>query len=210
MSKQRRPNDELNNDTAVAGHQLMPSTIANEFPEGAGPTSPNAPDGENYNKPYRVRTAYGPRQRVQLRCSGVGRTKQSFKAECDINVIMSRYLKTGVLEHVRQGVARYGDVSGADFQEAQNFVAGAISMFHDLPSHIRTMFENQPALFFDFMENPANAAKARELGLVAPENNSSTPPSGEVASVKPDAASSNVEAKAPGGTPAQTLPAKAA
>lgn len=146
---------------------------------------------------------YDPHRRVSISFHGVGRTKQSFRDDCDINNIMARYMKTGVLDHVRAEVAQYGDVSGADFQGALDLVAGAKSMFHSLPSNIRTEFENNPAKFFEFMENPANAQRAREMGLLAPEAPSSTPPSGIVRQSEPASATQSVEASGkPGEAPA--------
>lgn len=123
-------------------------------------------------------SAYGQKKRVQLHCPAPGRTKQSFAAECDINTIMARYMKTGVLEHVREDIAQYLDVSGVDFQKSMDLVAGAQSMFHSLPSHIRTKFDNSPRAFLEFMENPANAQEAISLGLATAQAEPSIPPSG--------------------------------
>jgi len=151
---------------------------------------------------------YGPKRKISLNFSGEGRTKQSFKDECDINRIMSRYYKTGLLEHVQTAVAQYLDVTGADFQDAQNLVAGANSMFHMLPSHVRTKFENSPAKFLEFMENPANAQEAISLGLGTARAESSTPPTSAGASAAPAASTQAAEASETGGAP--TPAAKAA
>lgn len=134
-----------------------------------------------------------------------GRTKQAFKAECDVNTIMSRYLKTGVLEHVRDSVAQYLDVTGVDFQEAQQLVAGAQSMFHSLPAHIRTEFDNNPGVFLKFMEDPRNAPKAREMGLLPSEGQPSYPPTEVSPGVQPAAPT---QAAAPSGTGGDTPPAQ--
>jgi len=149
-------------------------------------------------------TAYSPKRRTQIRFPTEGRTKQSFKAECDINTIMARYMKTGLLDHVRQGVAQYLDVTGADFQDAQNLVAGAQSMFHALPSHIRTKFDNNPRDFLAFMENPANAEEARKMGLLPVEAPSSTPPTEGGAKTPPAPSTPAPAASKPGGDTPQT------
>lgn len=118
-------------------------------------------------------TAYGPKVKQQLICEpGFGRTKQSFKDECDINNILKRFQKTGVLDFVNKHAAQYGDVIGADFQSAMNIIAQANSMFADLPAHLRTRFENDPAQFLDFVADEKNRPEALELGLLkqpAPE-----------------------------------------
>lgn len=145
---------------------------------------------------------YGPKRKVSITFTEPGLAKQSFKAECDINTIMARYMKTGLLDHVRAQQGRYLDVTGADFQAAQNLVAGATSMFFDLPSSIRERFDNNPAFFLEFMENPANAQEAASLGLQTAQAESSHPPSGEVASVEPAASTQNVEDSVKPSTPA--------
>jgi len=161
--------------------------------------------------PLLSKTIYSPysqKRKVSITFPADGRTKQSFKSECDINTIMARYMKTGLLEHVRKDVGRYADVSGADFFEAQNLVAGANSMFFSLPSHIREQFENNPGVFLEFMENPANAQKATEMGLIKAQDVSSGPPTGEAASVQPAPSSPNVEAPKGPGAPTQNPVAK--
>lgn len=113
-------------------------------------------------------TAYGPKERVQITFTGPGRTKQSFKAESDINNIMARFKKTGVIDFATRYQARYADVSAMDFMECMQTVANAKSMFFSMPAHVRDRFENKPELFLDFVQNPANQQEARELGLLKP------------------------------------------
>lgn len=115
------------------------------------------------------RTAYGPKSKVSLSFPAQGRTKQSFKDECDINVIMGRYMKTGVLNFVNRFAPQYSDVSGIDYQEAMFTVAQARSMFQQLPAQIRDQFRNDPAQFLDFVHDPANAAEMAQMGLLTPE-----------------------------------------
>lgn len=113
-----------------------------------------------YAPKLKVSTAFPPEE---------GRTKQSFKAECDINNIMARFQKTGVLAFANQHEARYGDVTGVDFAEAMRIVADARSMFADMPARLRDRFQNDPARFLEFVQNPANKEEARALGLLKPE-----------------------------------------
>lgn len=112
------------------------------------------------------RSAYSPKDRVQLSFPlvGFGRTKQSFKDDADINVIVSRFLKSGYLPPAVQE-PRFGDVSGLEFQEAMQLVAVAQSQFEALPSVVRSRFKNDPAAFLDFVGNPDNAPELIEMGL---------------------------------------------
>lgn len=115
------------------------------------------------------KTAYGPKRRVSLSFPTKGRTRQSFKAECDINNIMSRFRKTGVLDFTSRYEAQYGDVTAVDFTAAMNTVAQARGMFFAMPAHIRDRFGNKPENFLAFVQNPANKDEARHLGLLKPE-----------------------------------------
>jgi len=98
-------------------------------------------------------------------------TKQSFKAECDINLIMKRFKKTqGVdfMDSVKTAVSgQYGDFSNVpDYRAALDQVNNAKAMFGSLPSKVRARFSNDPAEFLDFMHDSRNVDEAIALGLV--------------------------------------------
>lgn len=93
-------------------------------------------------------------------------TQQNHKRECDVNWIIRKYDKTGILDHVQRIEARYGDVTGADFRKAQDLFINAHNMFNDLPADIKKRFRQSPAEFLEFMENPANRDEAIKLGLI--------------------------------------------
>lgn len=124
----------------------------------------NQPNMHTLNIPFI--TAYGPKTKCPMAFPSVGKTKQSFKDECDINVIMSRYMKTGVIDFVNKHQGRYGDVTGLDYQSAMQTISFAQSLFHELPSSVRTRFENDPAQFMDFVHDPSNEAEMHSLGLM--------------------------------------------
>lgn len=119
-----------------------------------------------------------------LDCTGDKiRTKQSFKKECDINVIMDRYRKTGIMTEsaISKRQLNFGDVSMAtDFHESQNQLIEAQKAFNTLSSKIRTRFNNSPADLLDFMANEENKTEAIELGIIPkpeePEPPTETPP----------------------------------
>ncbi len=96
------------------------------------------------------------------------RTKQAFKEDCDINRIMRKYKKTGVIDHLAPSRPSYGDFeSSADYQLACNQVIAAEDAFAELPSHIRDRMDNDPGKLLDFINDPSNAAEAFELGLTS-------------------------------------------
>jgi len=114
------------------------------------------------------RHAYSPQLRVPAPAGGKPRTMQQFKDEADVNVIMARYMRTGVLpEDIDAGARQYLDATGYDFQEAQNLIAGAASLFEQLPSKIRNRVDNDPAKLLAFLHDPNNRAEAEALGLIS-------------------------------------------
>lgn len=109
------------------------------------------------------------RKRVQLNCSGLSRTKQSFRDECNVNTIMEKYQRTGLIPHVEMHGGEYGDYTNVqDYQSSLNQVIAAQDMFASLPSSLRNRFSNNPASFLDFVSNPSNKDEMRSLGLLKP------------------------------------------
>ncbi len=92
-------------------------------------------------------------------------TEQSHQDSCDVNKIMARYVKTGVIDHLNKYGPMYGDIPSIDLQEAIEIQKKANEMFGDLPSAVRNKFENEPGLFLDFVQDPANKSEMVELGL---------------------------------------------
>ena len=120
---------------------------------------------------------------------GEGRTRQSEKAYADINKIMRKYAKTGVLPpQTRQGF--FADVSKCgDYREALARVEQADKLFWNLDPEIRKKFANDPAQFLDYVAVPGNLDSLEELGLIS-EDVEAPPPvekSAPLEEVKPAA-----------------------
>ena len=98
-------------------------------------------------------------------CSQDGRTKQAHKDECDINQVLSKYLKSGVIDHVSSHHAQYGEAPGIDFKEALDLVRRSQEMFAELPAKARKHFNNDPAAFMDAVHEEGNESLMYELGL---------------------------------------------
>lgn len=96
-------------------------------------------------------------------------TQQHFKDEADINNIMARYQKTGVLVDPLTQTTRkpmFDDFSElGDFRDHQQAVIDAQEMFMELPSRLRARFANDPAELLQWLSDPANKDEAIELGL---------------------------------------------
>lgn len=113
-----------------------------------------------------IRKPYGPRYRLPFDTGSVSRTKQSFQDESDINNILKKYLKTGVMEHVRENEGQYIDLPEVpDYQEALNIVIRGREAFDSLPGSVRERFQNNAEDFLGFMNDPANMEESVELGL---------------------------------------------
>ena len=96
-----------------------------------------------------------------------GYTKQEFKEECDINVIMSKYTKFGVMPPIQEG--QWGDFTNVpDLLEAQQIVQRAAEDFSELSSAVRERFSNDPVKLMSFLSDDKNRDEAIKLGLIAP------------------------------------------
>lgn len=124
--------------------------------------------GESYISPT------SPEMRLQCQRPGKKKedgtplyfTEQHHKKECDVNLIIQKYDKTGLIQHISKFEGKFGDMTGLDFTTAQQQVANALSMFEELPANIKKRFKQSPAALLEFMENPANRDEAIKLGLI--------------------------------------------
>lgn len=103
-------------------------------------------------------------------CTGTSRTKQADAEACDINNLMKKYEKTGVLEHMGNNPGRYEDLPmGLDYQRALNLAITAKDSFDALPGTLRALFDNDAETFLNFMDDPENEQEIIDLGLRSPE-----------------------------------------
>lgn len=98
---------------------------------------------------------------------GPSLTVQSQAEDADINVMMKRFGVTGQFP-INPKTPLYGDFSDVtDFASALNAVQAAEHAFLEYPADFRARFENNPQLFLEFCENPANRDEIKKLGLAA-------------------------------------------
>ncbi len=118
------------------------------------------------------------RTRPTIDC-GESMTKQSFRDECDINFIMTKWKRTGVIpaESVGRMRPNYGDFSNPnDYMEAANRVIDANEAFATLPSFLRDRFANEPANLIAFLADSGNQEEAIRLGLAQAPTPEGDPP----------------------------------
>jgi len=107
-------------------------------------------------------------QETGLRCLDASLTQQQFKEESDINTIVDRFMKSGVMP-TPTNMPQYVDYDGVfDFQTAMNAVRAADENFMRMDAKIRARFNNSPQDFLTFFADPANTEEAIRLGLAIP------------------------------------------
>jgi phage internal scaffolding protein len=119
-------------------------------------------------------------EKTGLSCMDNSLTQQQFKEEADINTIVNRFLKTGVLP-TPNTFPQYVDFEGVfDYQSAMNLVRAADESFMRMDAKVRSRFNNSPQEFLEFFADPANSDEAIRLGLAIPQPSSVTQVTEEV------------------------------
>lgn len=112
-------------------------------------------------------------------------TKQGDKDSCDVNQIMKRYEKTGILPpYTTPGY--FADVSEfGDFHRVTEVVRQTQEIFMQTPAEFRASFDNDVANFVNWATDPVNAAEVK-LMIEGAEKAPVVPaPAGEPAPVAP-------------------------
>lgn len=121
---------------------------------------------------------------------GPSLTRQEFAEECDINVIMARYEKTGMLpaNNVEPQYVDFTQMPG-NLMDTMRFFDEAQASFMQLPATVRREFDNDAAAFVDYAADPANLDQMRAWGLAPKpaEPAVAAPPAGSEPPVSPAA-----------------------
>ncbi len=92
------------------------------------------------------------------------RTKQHFTDDCDVNKILDKFSRTGILPESKPKM--YGDFSNVqDYVTAFAIVQNAHTQFGNLDADIRARFHNDPSEFLNFATNENNAEEMVKLVL---------------------------------------------
>lgn len=95
-------------------------------------------------------------ERVGLTCNDPSKAQQSQEEEANINTIVGRFLKTGLLPQAKLPPTLDAFADIFDFQSAMNILAEARHSFMQLDPQVRNAFNNDPHLFvsqIDLMTN---------------------------------------------------------
>lgn len=117
-----------------------------------------------------IRSRYSPRLQVAIFIDEKEkRTKGSFADACDINKIMDRYKRTGLLPSLVKAQPQYGDFADVpDYQTALELVRRSETSFAALPAEVRAQCNNDPAVFLAAVNDPAFVEK-NSLALTGKE-----------------------------------------
>jgi phage internal scaffolding protein len=136
----------------------MSKKYAEQYPEEVNPSKTSVQMRAHVSRPGRFDKDGNP----------IYVTEQSHKDKCDITKILNRYQRTGLIDHVSNFEAEFGEMTGIQFKEMMDKILNAQNSFDGLPSHIRNEFKNSPQKLLEFMEDSNNREKAIELGLISP------------------------------------------
>jgi len=99
---------------------------------------------------------------------------------------MAKYRSSGELPILNEVAPQYLDASAPmDFQSSMLFIANAKTLFAELPSTIRTRFDNDPGAFINFCSAEKNRPELEEMGLLKPETEWVKPPASDPPVVVP-------------------------
>lgn len=93
-------------------------------------------------------------------------TKQAFKDETDINLVVKRHAQTGVWDHLNTRQPHYGDFTMAtDLQTAIERVNAAEDDFMSLPASVRAVCDNDPVGLLQLLSSEEGAQALFDAGL---------------------------------------------
>lgn len=118
----------------------------------------------SYNRPPRVASGAG----------GASMTQQQFAQECDINYIVKRAQRTGVIPVVSTQEMIFGTLDEDTFKQRMDKMAEIKSYFDGLPAEIRLHYQNSVNEFIAAMNTEEGIEEGRKLGIIAPASSGGT------------------------------------
>lgn len=114
--------------------------------------------------PITIRSAYTKRQpsKTNIKDFGESLAVQEQKESTDINNILKRFDKTGLIDHVNQNEAQYGEFAQYDLHHHMNTVAKIQSTFNELPATVKKQFNNSPQEWIEHLANPQNVEDMKD------------------------------------------------
>lgn len=109
---------------------------------------------------------FAPRVRTRTPVGEFSRTKQAFKDESDINLIVKGHAQSGIVPNFNKKDPSFGDFSeGVDLFTAMNRVREANEEFATLPAAARAAAQNDPVVMLNMLQNEQGANDLVDAGL---------------------------------------------
>lgn len=125
----------------------------------------------------KIRNKFSPRVAFIAMSADDGRTQQHFAKEVNINNILAKYRKTGIITHVQRTQERYGPLQDlAEFAVNLDKVEKAKQSFEMLPAELRNKFNNSIPGFFDFITKEENRSQCEAWGILNKKEPTPVPP----------------------------------
>lgn len=120
-------------------------------------------------KANKFHTRFSPPPAVGHVCDGPSRTEQHHKRETEINGVVYRFMRTGILGDPNSyRDMHFGDFSQiGSYQDAQNAIVDAKERFSALPAKVRAEFDNDPGKLLAALSDGSQLEKLVKLGLVS-------------------------------------------
>jgi phage internal scaffolding protein len=113
-------------------------------------------------------------KRNVLFCEDQSLTDQSYRKSSDLNVLIKKYKKTGVMPDLLQKKGQYGDFSNVPTLEAAfKAVNHAKMLFQELPAEVRKLMDNDPSKMELWLSDEVNHEIAEKYGLLDKNSQSS-------------------------------------
>lgn len=97
-------------------------------------------------------------------------TVQSEADDADINKIVAKFIKTGLMPVNPRSALTDEFVEPVDYRSALDAIRKAEEMFMEYPADVRKKFDNDPGKFLEFTANKDNLEEMYKMGLaIRPE-----------------------------------------
>ena len=111
----------------------------------------------------RILNSLSPSMRQAHPKCGKTLTEQSHEKACNINSIMAKYQKTGLVTHINARQGQFIDATGPDFERASMLVAEVHSEFNDLPSAVRDALDHDPQRYLELVQTDEGLEQLRAI-----------------------------------------------
>ena len=120
-----------------------------------------------------IRNAYSQREpsKTNIKKFGASLTVQDQAPSTNINNIMKRFTKTGLIDHVAAYEPRYGDFAQLDYHTHMERIKEAENAFQELPAQIRKEFDNNIENWLNHLANPDNIEDMKDGQIDNPIQN---------------------------------------